>query len=364
MIPEDSIGIVETQTAVFPEGLLLENDLNIEPLEIAYETYGTLSENKDNAILICHALSGDAHAAGYHEGDKKPGWWEAYIGPGKAFDTNKYFVISSNVIGGCHGSSGPTSIDPKTNKPFGSQFPFVSISDMVEAQYKLVKSFGIETLFCVAGGSMGGMQSLQWSVAYPDLVKNCIVIASTAEHSAQQIAFNEVGRQAIMFDPKWNNGNYEENPSGLAIARMVGHITYLSDDSMREKFGRKPPRGNIQNTDFAVGSYLLYQGSSFLGRFDANSYIYVTKALDHFSLGKGKKLTKALAGVQANYLIIAYSSDWLYPPYQSREIVKSLEVNAVSVSFCEMNSSKGHDSFLIDNPEQSHLLHHFLEYGK
>ncbi|MEM7182200.1 MAG: homoserine O-acetyltransferase [Spirochaetota bacterium] len=363
MIPDTSIGIVVTQTATFPEGISLENDLRIEPLEVAYETYGELSAEKDNAILVCHALSGDAHAAGYHEGARKPGWWEPYIGPGKAFDTNRYFVIATNVIGGCQGSSGPTSMNPNTGKPFGSEFPFVSIEDMVNAQHKLVKSFGIETLYCVAGGSMGGMQALQWSVAYPEMVPNCIIMASTAEHSAQQISFNEVGRQAILSDPNWNDGNYMENPNGLAIARMIGHITYLSDDSMREKFGRKPPRGNIKNADFAVGSYLLYQGESFLDRFDANSYIYVTKALDHYSLGKGRELTKALSDVKANYLIIAYSSDWLYPPYQSREIVKSLEVNSIPVTYCEMNASKGHDSFLIENSEQSHLIHHFLQYG-
>ena len=355
-----SLGIVETKIAKLGN-LVLESGVSI-PLEIAYETYGTLSPNKDNAILICHALSGDAHAAGYHINAERPGWWDEYIGPDKAFDTNKYFVVCSNVIGGCKGSSGPLTINPATGKPFASSFPFVSIGDMVNSQKKLLDYLGISQLFCVAGGSMGGMQALQWTVAYPEVVRKCIVLASTSEHSAQQIAFNEVGRQAIMSDPNWNNGNYGNNPpkKGLALARMVGHITYLSDESMREKFGRNPPRGNIQNSEFAVGSYLVYQGESFVDRFDANSYIYVTKALDHFSLGKGKELSQRLSKVRSEFLIIAYSSDWLYPVYQSREIVKALEVNAVPVSFCEINFPKGHDSFLIYNPEQEHLIRHFL----
>jgi homoserine O-acetyltransferase len=361
MINENSIGFIETKIATLSE-LLLENGSIISNLEIAYETYGTLNSNKSNAILVCHALSGDAHAAGYHKNSTKTGWWEEYIGPHKAFDTNKYFIISSNVIGGCMGSSGPLSINPKTNKPYGSNFPFISIGDMVNAQKKLVDSLGIMQLYCVAGGSMGGMQALEWSVSYPDFVKKCIILASTAEHSAQQIAFNEVGRQAIMFDVNWNEGDFGDSPpkKGLALARMVGHITYLSDESMREKFGRKPPKGNIKNTDFAVGSYLVHQGESFVDRFDANSYIYVTKALDHFSLGRGQELAKNLSGVKAEFLVIAYDSDWLYPSYQSRDIAKALEVNSIPVSFCEINFSKGHDSFLIFNQEQHHLIFHFL----
>ncbi|TGN08192.1 homoserine O-acetyltransferase MetX [Leptospira ilyithenensis] len=359
-----SVGIVETKIARF-DSLTLDNGEIISPLEIAYETYGTLSEKKDNAILVCHALSGDAHAAGFHEGDKRPGWWDFYIGPDKAFDTDKYFIISSNVIGGCKGSSGPLTISNATNKAYRSSFPFVSIADMVRAQEILVSSFGIETLFAVAGGSMGGMQALQWSVAYPEKMKNCIVMASTAEHSAQQIAFNEVGRQAILADPNWNNGMYEDDTKpakGLALARMMGHITYLSDEMMRDKFGRKPPKGNIQTTDFAVGSYLIYQGESFVDRFDANSYIYVTKALDHYSLGTGKELTKALSGVKCRFLVVAYTSDWLYPPYQSEEIVKSLEVNAIPVIFVELNNPAGHDSFLLQSEEQDSIIKDFLEF--
>jgi homoserine O-acetyltransferase len=359
---QQSVGMVETKVLTVPS-LTLDNGETIVPLEIAYETYGVLSSKRDNAILVCHALSGDAHAAGYHAGDKKPGYWDYYIGPGKAFDTNKYFIISSNVIGGCKGSSGPLSINPKTGTPYQSAFPFVSISDMVNAQEKLISHFEISTLFAVIGGSMGGMQALQWSVAYPGRLRNCVIMASTSEHSAQQIAFNEVGRQAILSDPNWNNGVYshENRPAkGLALARMVGHITYLSDEMMREKFGRQAPKGNIQSADFAVGSYLIYQGESFVDRFDANSYIYVTKALDHFSLGTGKELTSALASVTCRFLVIAYTSDWLYPPYQSEEIVKSLEVNAVPVSFVELNNPAGHDSFLLPSSEQESILRDFL----
>ncbi|EPG75417.1 homoserine O-acetyltransferase [Leptospira fainei serovar Hurstbridge str. BUT 6] len=360
---EKSVGIVKTETVTLPD-LRLDNGSVLSPVVIAYETYGKLSEKKDNAILICHALSGDAHAAGVHApADKRPGWWNEYIGPGKAFDTNKYFVISSNVIGGCKGSSGPLTISPITGKPFGSSFPFVSIKDMVAAQKSLVEHLGVEKLYCVAGGSMGGMQALQWSIAYPENLTNCIILASTAEHSAMQIAFNEVGRQAILSDPNWNNGLYDENSprKGLALARMVAHITYLSDEKMREKFGRNPPRGNLLNSDFAVGSYLIYQGESFVDRFDANSYIYVTQALDHFSLGKGKELTAALTPAICRFLVVSYSSDWLYPPAQSREIVKSLEASDKRVFYVELNSKEGHDSFLLANQKQDDVLRGFLE---
>ncbi|EQA37119.1 homoserine O-acetyltransferase [Leptospira inadai serovar Lyme str. 10] len=360
---EKSVGIVKTETVTLSD-LRLDNGSVLSPVVIAYETYGKLSERKDNAILICHALSGDAHAAGFHtSSDKRPGWWDEYIGPGKAFDTNKYFVISSNVIGGCKGSSGPLTISPVTGKPFGSSFPFVSIKDMVAAQKLLVEQLGVEKLYCVAGGSMGGMQALQWSIAYPESLTNCIILASTAEHSAMQIAFNEVGRQAILSDPNWNNGLYDENAprKGLALARMVAHITYLSDEKMREKFGRNPPRGNLLNSDFAVGSYLIYQGESFVDRFDANSYIYVTQALDHFSLGKGKELTAALTPATCRFLVVSYSSDWLYPPAQSREIVKSLEASDKRVFYVELNSKEGHDSFLLANQKQDDILRGFLE---
>lgn len=361
-----SVGFVQTKI-IDLGSFSLENGESIPNLEIAYESYGTLNESKSNAILLCHALSGDAHAAGMHEGDKRPGWWDYYIGPGKALDTNRFFIISSNVIGGCSGSSGPLSINPKTGKQYKSTFPFVSITDMVRAQNCLVEYLGIDSLFAVCGGSMGGMQALQWAVSYPEKVVSCIVMAATSEHSAQQIAFNEVGRQAIIADPNWNSGDYtdESKPGkGLSIARMVGHVTYLSDQVMREKFGRQPPRGNIITTDFAVGSYLIYQGESFVDRFDANSYIYVTKALDHFSLGTGKELGKTLENVQSRFLILAYSSDWLYPPYQSIEIVNSLEVNAIPVSYCELETHAGHDSFLLPSEFQTKLIQGFLNHSE
>lgn len=361
-----SVGFVKTQIAELGS-LSLENGETVPNLEIAYETYGVLNSDKSNAILICHALSGNAHAAGFHEGDKRPGWWDHYIGPGKAIDTNRFFVISSNVIGGCNGSSGPLSLNPKTGKPYKSTFPFVSIGDMVRAQKKLIDWMGIQKLHGVCGGSMGGMQALQWSIAFPEALNSCIVMASTAEHSAQQIAFNEVGRQAIASDPNWNNGEYsgDSKPAkGLSIARMVGHVTYLSDQVMRTKFGRKPPPGNIKSTDFAVGSYLIYQGESFVDRFDANSYIYVTKALDHYSLGTGQELTKSLSPAKCRFLILAYSSDWLYPPYQSLEIVKSLEVNGIPVAYCELESEEGHDSFLLPNEDQEKVLRGFLNYSE
>lgn len=363
MVTPGNLGIVETKIATFPNGIRLESGEALYNLELAYETYGELNLEKSNAILVCHALSGDAHAAGQHAGETKRGWWDFYIGPGKAFDTDKYFIISSNVIGGCKGSSGPLSINRQTGKNFGSDFPFVSIGDMVNAQKELINFFGIQKLLAVAGGSMGGMQALQWSISYPDSIEKCIILASTSEHSAQQIAFNEVGRQAILSDPHYKDGHYDPNDKpgkGLALARMIGHVTYLSDKVMREKFGRKPPKGTLK-ADFAVGSYLIHQGESFVDRFDANSYIYVTKALDHFSLGSGKELSKNLKPAQCSFLIISYSTDWLYPPYQSKEIVKSLEANAIPVSYCELSSEQGHDSFLLENEQQSVVIATFLE---
>ena len=361
---------VETKIARLGD-LKVEGSDEVIPLEIAYETYGTLNNEKSNVILICHALSGDAHAGGLHKlqnptQDKKlnsvKGWWYSYIGKGKAFNTDKYFIICSNVIGGCMGSTGPKTKNPKTGKPYQSSFPFITIKDMVNAQKRLIDSLGISKLFCIAGGSMGGMQVLQWAVAFPEFSEKCIVLASTSEHSAQQIAFNEVGRQAIISDPNWNNGEYGENVprTGLALARMYAHITYVSEAFLKERFGRKLATKNILNTDFDVGSYLLDKGESFVDRFDANSYIYVTHALDHFSLGTGSSLTKNLKDVKSEFLVIAYSTDWLYPPYQSREIVKSLQVNMVPVTFCEINSDRGHDSFLIENEKQTDVIKHFL----
>ncbi len=363
------LGFVETKYYNMPEGaeFILENDAKLPGLKIAYETYGELNSRKNNAVLICHALSGDAHVAGFHSGDKKPGWWNDMIGPGKAFDTDKYFVICSNVIGGCKGSSGPNSINPSTGKPYGLAFPIVSIKDMVHAQKKLLDFLGIKKLLSVCGGSMGGMQALQWAVTYPKMVVSCIPIAANYKHSAQQIAFDEVGRQAIMADPAWNGGNYYEkgHPSaGLAVARMIGHITYMSNKSMEKKFGRALKRAELGyefSTEFEVEGYLRYRGDNFVKRFDANSYLYITKAMDYFDLQHGKKLQDTFRGVSARFLIIAFSSDWLYPPFQSKEIVRALKMNGIDVTYCEISSDYGHDAFLLEYAEESRLIKHFLE---
>ncbi len=365
----ENIGFVEPKYYVMPEGeeFVLESGVKLPELKVCYETYGELNERKSNAVLICHALSGDAHAAGFHQGDKKPGWWDDMIGPGKAFDTDKYFVICSNVIGGCKGSSGPNSIDPSTGKPYGLSFPIVSIGDMMNAQKKLLDSLGIKKLLSVCGGSMGGMQALQWAVSYPEAVASCMPIATTYKHSAQQIAFGEVGRQAIMSDPAWNGGDYYEkdHPSaGLAVARMIGHITYMSNESMEKKFGRvlkKEKLGYEFSTEFEVEGYLRYRGDSFVKRFDANSYLYVTKAMDYFDLQEDRKLYHAFKGVKSRFLVIAFSSDWLYPPFQSKEIVKALKMNGIDVTYCEISSDYGHDAFLLEFVEETKLVSHFLE---
>src|SRR5579884_3999738 len=317
--------ITHAATATF-DRVALDCGTTLENVDIAYETYGELNSAKSNAILTLHAFSGDAHAAG--EG----GWWEKMIGPGKAFDTDRYFVICSNVLGGCRGSTGPGSINPKTGCPWGMRFPAVTIADMVRLQKMLIDSLGISRLLAVAGGSMGGMQALEWAVSYPDQVAAALPIAATARHSAQQIAFNEVGRQAIMADPDWCEGDYyDKKPParGLAVARMVGHITYMSDESMREKFGRrlreKEKLGFDFGVDFEVESYLRYRGTQFVTRFDANSYLYITKAEDYFDLTNGTgKLTDAFRTVDTRFLVISFTSDWLYPSYQSQEIVREI----------------------------------------
>jgi len=366
------VGIVSEQFVslfVPPHELELDCGAKLGPIRVAYETYGKLTPEKDNAILLLHALSGDHHAAGYYTPhDRKPGWWDNFVGPGKAFDTDRFFVICSNCIGGCRGTTGPSSINPETQKPYGLSFPFITIKDMVNVQKGLIDRLGIKRLLCAAGGSMGGMQALQWAVSYPGAVHCVIPIATTAIHSAQNIALNEVGRQAIVADPNWKNGDYydSEPPSrGLAVARMVGHISYLSDQSMHEKFGRR-----LQNrdrvsfnllTDFQVESYLQYQGASFTQRFDANSYLYITKALDYFDLSEGRRsLIEALQGVKARFLVIAFSSDWLYPPYQSKEIVKALKMNGIPVSFCKIKSDYGHDAFLLECDQQTEMIRGFL----
>ncbi len=366
---EKGSGIVETRYYTFaepPSELELESGEKLGPITLAYETYGKLNDDRSNAILVTHALTGDAHAAGWHKGDKNPGWWDNMIGPGKGFDTNKYFVICSNVIGGCQGSTGPSSINPKTGRHYGLEFPLITIKDMVNAQLRLVEHLGIDKLLSVAGGSMGGMQVLQWVVSHPERVRSAIPIASTAVHSPQQIAFNEVGRQAIMADPNWNDGNYygKRLPvKGLSVARMVGHITYMSDESMNDKFGRRfkeEKQGLKFGAEFEVEGYLQYRGDNFIKRFDPNSYLYVTKAIDYFDLSNGVGLRNMLKGVNARFLIIAFKSDWLYPAYQSQEIARACKRAGIEAIYCELNSTYGHDAFLVEVAEQTHLVTHFL----
>ncbi len=363
-----SLGIVETQYYTFaePPGIhALESGERLGPVTLAYETYGTLDPEKSNAILVLHALSGDAHAAGFHPDEEAPGWWDAMIGPGKPFDTDRYFVICSNVIGGCKGSTGPSSVNPQTGKPYGTEFPFVTIADMVHVQRHLIDFLGIDQLLCVAGGSMGGMQTLQWVASYPDRVRSAIPIATALKHSPQQIAFNEVIRQSIMADPAWLEGHYYETgqpEKGLAVARMIGHITFMSDQSMEEKFSRKLKKGHLNfnfDADFEVEGYLRYRGANFVKRFDANSYLYITKAMDYFDLS-GAKLIKSKA-VDTRFLVISFKSDWLYPSYQSQEIVRHLKLKHVDATYCELKSTYGHDAFLVELEGQTTLIHHFLE---
>ncbi|PWU10435.1 MAG: homoserine O-acetyltransferase [Terriglobia bacterium] len=359
--------IVESNIVRF-DCIALDSGATLAPVEVAYESYGELNARKTNAILVLHAFSGDAHAAGISHETGKPGWWDNMIGPGKAFDTNKYFVLCSNVLGGCRGTTGPSSINPVTGCPYAMSFPVITISDMVRLQKMLIDALGIRKLLTVTGGSMGGMQALEWAVAYPDRVVSAIPIATTTRHSAQQIAFNEVGRQAVMADPDWNEGNYysKKPPArGLAVARMVGHITYMSDDSMREKFGRrlrgKENFGFDFDVDFEVESYLRYRGSEFVHRFDANSYLYITKAMDYFDLVNGQgTLAAAFEAAQARFLVISFSSDWLYPSYQSQEIVRALRARNRDVAYVELQSNYGHDAFLVDVAEQTDLIRGFL----
>ena len=357
---------VETQYAHFAS-LALDCGATLAPVQVAYETYGALNESRSNAILILHAFSGDAHVAGLGA-DGKAGWWDNMVGPGKGFDTGKYFVICSNVLGGCKGTTGPSSLNPATGKPYGMAFPVITLSDMVRLQKMLIDHLGIERLLAVAGGSMGGMQVLEWAVAYPEAVAAAIPIACTARHSAQQIAFNEVGRQAIMTDPDFHNGDYyDKRPParGLAVARMVGHITYMSDESMREKFGRRL-RGKTQygfdfDIDFEVESYLRYRGVQFVDRFDANSYLYITKAMDYFDVTNGHpSLRSALEASKCRFLVISFTSDWLYPSRQSLEIVSALRGLNRDVTYCELASNYGHDAFLVEVDEQANVIGGFL----
>ncbi|MHC4109481.1 MAG: homoserine O-acetyltransferase MetX [Planctomycetota bacterium] len=359
-IGKKSVGIVQAQTIRLVESeqpLELECGKKLAPIDVAYETYGQLNENRDNAVLICHALSGDAHVAGYHSPDnRKPGWWDVMVGPSKGIDTNKYFVICSNFLGGCSGTTGPSSVNPATGKPYGLDFPIITISDMVKVQKLLLDKLGIKNLLAVIGGSIGGMQVLQWAIEYPDFVKAAIPIATTTHLAAQSIAFDAVGRNAILADADFADGQYHgrQGPDrGLAIARMIGHITYLSEQGMREKFGRelrsaKDYRYDF-NSEFAVETYLDYQGQSFVERFDANSYLYITKAADYFDLQKDYgSLTKAFANVKSRFFVISFASDWLFTPEQSRAIVDALAANRKDVSYCDIDSPYGHDAFLLE----------------
>lgn len=367
---KDSVGVVEACDFCIEDGLELDCGRKLEKVNIRYETYGALNENSSNAILIFHALSGDAHVAGYHHlDDKKPGWWDAMIGPGKAIDTEKYFVVCSNVLGGCSGSTGPRETNPATSAPYNMDFPVITIADMVRAQYQLMQHLGISRWLSVIGGSMGGMQALEWVKCYPDQVASVIPIATTARISPQGIAFNWVGREAIMTDPNWNNGNYDKKlpEMGLATARMLAHITYLSDESMHQKFGRSLQEATDYSfkfsRDFAVESYLSYQGQRFVERFDANSYLYITRAIDYFDMSKvtGGDLAKAFGHVKSRFLVVSFSSDWLFPTIQSQELVTALLKNNIDVSFCEIASSYGHDAFLLEVDTLGSLISDFLK---
>lgn len=365
---QNSVGKVSPQDFTFNEGLKLQCGQLLAPITLRYETYGTLSPNADNAILIEHALSGDAHVAGYYsESDEKPGWWDTMVGPGKTFDTNKYFIVCSNVIGGCSGSTGPGSMNPATGTRYGMDFPFVTIADMVHAQKKLMDHLGIRKWLCVAGGSMGGMQVLRWALLYPDCMESIIPIATTSRISAQSIAFNWVGREAIMSDPEWNGGHYTDQPDrGLAIARMLAHITYLSEESMRRKFGRKLQSATDYSfdfdKDFSVESYLEHQGMRFVDRFDANAYLYITRAIDYFDVADKSNgdLAKGLAPIQCKTLVVSFSSDWLFPPEQSREMVRGMLKNGLDVTYCNIKSSYGHDAFLLEDDTLGRLISNFL----
>ena len=365
---EESVGFVKTQYFNINEEIKLDSGEILDNVTVAYETYGELNKEKSNAILICHALTGDAHAAGWHTGDKKPGWWEIVIGPGKALDSEKYFIICSNVLGGCKGTTGPSSINPKTNKQYGLDFPVITIKDMVNVQKKLIDSFNINQLVAVIGGSMGGMQVLEWVVDYPKMMKKAVAIATTGMSSPQQIAFNEVGRQAIFSDPNWLGGNYYESgkipENGLSLARMIAHITYLSDESMDIKFGRdlqdKDEISYDFSIDFQVESYLKHQGETFVKRFDANSYLFITKAVDLFDLSVNNSLIDGFKDIEAKMEIISVDSDWLYPTEQSTEIVTALNANNIETTFSEIKSNYGHDAFLLEKGQLNHILSKFL----
>jgi homoserine O-acetyltransferase len=371
-LPADSVGLVTPQTLTFTEPLVLASGKTLATYELVYETYGELNASKSNAVLICHALSGHHHAAGYHSmDDRKPGWWDAYIGPGKPIDTDKFFVVSLNNLGGCHGSTGPRSINPDTGKPWGPDFPKLRVRDWVESQARLADKLGIDDWAAVIGGSLGGMQVMRWALEYPTRVRYCVVIASAMKLTAQNIAFNETARQAIISDPNFCGGRYQEHETiprdGLAVARMIGHITYLSDYAMGKKFGRDLrsgsfERGNDEPVEFQIESYLRYQGDSFANSFDANSYLLITKALDYFDLAReyNDDPVEAFRHAQAKFLVVSFSSDWRFAPERSREIVTALIGANKSVTYAEIESNYGHDAFLLPDARYEQALSRYL----
>ena len=361
----------EAFTFPVDQALHLDSGGRIAPLTMAWKTFGKLNADKTNAVLLCHALTGDQYASGTHPVTGKPGWWSTMVGPGLPIDTNRFHVICSNVVGGCMGSSGPHDPDPQSGKPYGLQFPVITIGDMVRAQAMLLDHLGIPTLACVAGGSMGGMQVLQWAASYPERVHSALAIATAARHSAQNIAFHEVGRQAILADPEWSDGNYQTtgtNPrKGLAVARMAAHITYLSEAALQRKFGRNLQDRNALSyrfdADFQVESYLRHQGASFVERFDANSYLYITRAMDYFDLAAdhGGVLAHAFKGTATRFCIVSFTSDWLFPTSESKKIVHALNAAGANVSFVEFETDRGHDAFLLDVPEMFTTLRGFID---
>ncbi|MEO1282896.1 MAG: homoserine O-acetyltransferase [Pseudomonadota bacterium] len=352
------------------QSLLLDCDRTLGPFTTSYKTYGTLNADRSNAVLICHALTGDQYVASPHPITGKPGWWETLVGPDKPIDTNRFFVICANILGGCMGSTGPAEINQATGQPYGLSFPVITIGDMVEAQLRLIDHLGIDQLFAVVGGSMGGMQVLEWVARHGERVFSAIPIATAALHSSQNIAFHEVGRQAVMADPNWHGGNYyahDTKPTnGLAVARMAAHITYLSEDALQTKFGRNLQNRNAHSfsfdADFQVESYLRHQGSTFVDRFDANSYLYITRAMDYFDLAAehGGVLANAFTDTETRFCVVSFTSDWLYPTRESRQIVQALNAVAANVSFVEIESDKGHDAFLLDEPEFFNTITGFI----
>jgi len=371
VIPEDSVGLVTPKLLHFSEPLALACGRTLPAYDLMVETYGELNASRSNAVLICHALSGHHHAAGYHSlDDRKPGWWDSCIGPGKPIDTRKFFVVALNNLGGCNGSTGPSSPNPETGRAYGADFPVLTVEDWVNSQARLADRLGIGQWAAVIGGSLGGMQALQWTISYPERIRHCLAIASASKLSAENIAFNEVARQAILSDPDFHAGHFQEKgvipKRGLMLARMVGHITYLSDEAMGAKFGRELKTDQLNydfhSVEFQVESYLRYQGEEFSGRFDANTYLLMTKALDYFdpAHAHGGDLAKTLAGVQARFLIVSFTTDWRFSPARSKEIVNALMAARKDVSYLEVDAPQGHDAFLIPIPRYLQAFSHYM----